>query len=408
MLETYELLERISGEYGDSFYLLDSTRFEENYFDMLTAFRQYYSDTYIAYSYKTNYIPKLCRIIKNSGGYAEVVSEMEGWLADKIGVNPANIYYNGPYKKKAYIEDCMLNGVHVNLDSSYEIDIVSEIAKNNQDKEFEVGIRCNMDIGQEEYSRFGFDVKSGELFRAIMKVNEVINLKVGGLHCHLPFRSLDSFKSRILVLKEILKKMTDYDWSYISLGGGYMGKISEEFAKEFAFIPPSYKEYAEVTAGEMAEIYKSRVKKPQLIIEPGSALVANAMKYVTRVIDIKQIKNKYIAILSGSIYNINPFTKGMKHPIRIYRGSKSPDFYYESLDMGGYTCIETDYLYRGYQGKLAVGDFVVFHNVGSYSLVMKPPFILPDGPVLELINGKIVPAKRKQSEESIFGDFYWA
>ena len=76
--------------------------------------------------------------------------------------------------------------------------------------------------------------------------------------------------------------------------------------------------------------------------------------------------------------------------------------------MGGYTCIETDYLYRGYQGKLAVGDFVVFHNVGSYSLVMKPPFILPDGPVLELINGKIVPAKRKQSEESIFGDFYWA
>ena len=73
--------------------------------------------------------------------------------------------------------------------------------------------------------------------------------------------------------------------------------------------------------------------------------------------------------------------------------------------MAGYTCIESDYLYKGYKGNLAKGDFVVFHNVGSYSLVMKPPFILPDVPCLEMNDGTIMQVKRKQSVESIFEDF---
>ena len=50
----------------------------------------------------------------------------------------------------------------------------------------------------------------------------------------------------------------------------------------------------------------------------------------------------------------------------------------------GYTCIEKDILYRGYTGKLSVGDFVVFHQAGSYSVVMKPPFILPNVPIIQL------------------------
>jgi len=41
-------------------------------------------------------------------------------------------------------------------------------------------------------------------------------------------------------------------------------------------------------------------------------------------------------------------------------------------------------LYRGYSGNIAVGDFVVFDNAGSYSVVLKPPFILPNFPILDL------------------------
>ena len=52
------------------------------------------------------------------------------------------------------------------------------------------------------------------------------------------------------------------------------------------------------------------------------------------------------------------------------------------MDFGGFTCIESDYLYRGFNGELGVGDYVVFENVGSYSIVLKPPFILPNFPVV--------------------------
>ncbi len=403
MLDSYEHLKTAADEYGNAFYILDSQLFKRNYEDIISSFRLHYPDTHIAYSYKTNYTPKLCRIIQEKGGYAEVVSEMEWMLALKVGVKSSDIYYNGPYKKKEYIEKCLLTGVHINLDSAYEIDIISEIADKNLNKMFEVGIRCNVDIGQDEPSRFGFDIESGDLFNAVKKINAFPNVKVLGLHCHLPFRSLDSFKDRMKVLGKILAEMSDYNWSYISMGGGYMGSVSEELSKEFSFRPPSFKDYAAVVAGGINEIYRDKQQKPKLIIEPGSALVADTMKYVTRVIDVKQVRNKYIATLSGSVYNINPSTKGIKRPITVY--SDKQGTFYAGLDMAGYTCIESDYLYKGYRGKLSKGDFVVFHNVGSYSLVMKPPFILADVPCLEAEDDKNILVKRKQSEESIFADF---
>ena len=70
MLDSYKQLKAAADEHGDAFYILDSRLFEQNYDDMLSAFCSYYPNTHIAYSYKTNYMPKLCRIIQEKGGYA--------------------------------------------------------------------------------------------------------------------------------------------------------------------------------------------------------------------------------------------------------------------------------------------------------------------------------------------------
>lgn len=398
----YTRLDQISQEFGDSFYLLDSTLYENNYCKMLGAFQKYYTDTHIAYSYKTNYIPKLCRIIDRLGGYAEVVSEMELELALGLGVNPENVYYNGPYKKEKYIEQLMLAGGYLNIDADYEMAIVSDIAERHRDKQFVVGVRYNMDIGQDVPSRFG--IPRERLKCAIERLNEAPNLRVAGLHCHLPFRSPDSFRERMTNLKDLLQgELKDYAWSYISLGGGYMGEVSDELAGQFSFVPPTYEEYAGIVAGKMAELYQNHARKPKLIIEPGSALAANTMRFVARVVNIKRVRGKAIATLTGSTYNMNPSVKSVKRPITVY-SDKEPE-QYEDLDMAGYTCIESDYLYKNYSGNLSVGDFVVFHNVGSYSIVMKPPFILPDVPILELEGNGVCLIKKKQSNESVFIDF---
>ncbi len=130
----YEILEKLSTKYGDAFYLVDSSVFRKNYEELLAAFCKIYPNTRIAYSYKTNYMPKLCKAVKDMGGAAEVVSEMELWLAKKIGVLGTDIYYNGPYKKKEVVEEFLLQGGHLNIDAEYEIEMIKEIAGQYPDR----------------------------------------------------------------------------------------------------------------------------------------------------------------------------------------------------------------------------------------------------------------------------------
>ena len=68
-----ELLNNLSGKYGSSFYLLESEKFEENYKELTASFKKYYPKFNIAYSYKTNYIPKLVQIVNRLGGYGMVL-----------------------------------------------------------------------------------------------------------------------------------------------------------------------------------------------------------------------------------------------------------------------------------------------------------------------------------------------
>ena len=57
--------------------MLDSKQFRQNFAELKAEFSKIYPDFNIAYSYKTNYTPKLCRIVNELGGFAEVVLDME-------------------------------------------------------------------------------------------------------------------------------------------------------------------------------------------------------------------------------------------------------------------------------------------------------------------------------------------
>ena len=78
---------------------------------------------------------------------------------------------------------------------------------------------------------------------------------------------------------------------------------------------------------------------------------------------------------------------------------------YLDLDFGGFTCIESDYLYRHYDGSLAVGDIVEFGNVGSYSVVLKPPFILPNFPMIDISGNSVELIKRGEVFDDLFHTF---
>ena len=47
------------------------------------------------------------------------------------------------------------------------------------------------------------------------------------------------------------------------------------------------------------------------------------------------------------------------------------------VDIIGFTCVEKDYLYKKFPGRIHEGDYALFDQVGGYSIVLNPPFISP-------------------------------
>ena len=126
------------------------------------------------------------------------------------------------------------------------------------------------------------------------------------------------------------------------------------------------------------------------------------MKFVGTVKTIKRVRGKAFVSVLGSQKNIG--MEGINPPMEIYATGKEREVY-EEADFVGFTCIESDILYKNYTGELAVGDMAVFGNCGSYSLVMKPPFILPNFPVLDISEGKTEVIKLKESFDDVFHTF---
>ena len=126
------------------------------------------------------------------------------------------------------------------------------------------------------------------------------------------------------------------------------------------------------------------------------------MKFIGTVKTIKQVQGKWFASVLGSQKNIS--MTGVNPPIEVVHMG-SPLNKYKNLDFVGFTCIEGDVIYRDYTGELAKGDALVISNCGSYSLVMKPPFILPNFPVLDISEGKVEVIKRKETFDDLFHTF---
>ena len=397
-----ENLDLISSQYGESFYILDTEQFVKNYNNLLGAFRKYYSNSHIAYSYKTNYTPRLCYLINSMGGFAEIVSDMEGEIAYKIGVNPSNIYFNGPYKNIDFVEKLLLDGGCVNIDSINELRAIIKIANKHKDKKLNIAIRLNFDIKSGILSRFGIDVCSLEFINVIEEIKNTPNLYLKGLHSHFASRNILYWPNRIKGLIEVIEKhFKGYCFEFIDLGGGLFGNMKESLKKQFDSVIPNYEDYAKSVCIEFDNYFKNYKNKPMLFIEPGTALAGDSMKFVSKVVNIKDVLGKKIATLLGSIYNINPTLNTKNPPITVVNMGNSTK-YYENLDFVGFTCIESDYLYKNYNGNLAIGDYVIFENVGSYSVVLKPPFILPNFAVIEINEDKIEVVKRKECFDDLF------
>lgn len=398
-----QIIKKLQAEYGEAFYLLDSAQFRKNYTELKGAFNDIYPNWNIAYSYKTNYTPKLCKIVNELGGYAEVVSEMELEIAKRVGCKMERVIWNGPIKNVPIMEQFLLDGGTINIDSIDELEQVKNIHNRHADKLIHVGIRCNYDVNDGVVSRFGFDIDGAEFMEAVKFVTTTKNVKFINFQCHFAKRQIAYWPARAKGMADLIDRLGIIP-ERIDIGGGLFGKMADSLKAQFSCEIPDYEAYAKAAAQVFADYFKDKDVKPELLIEPGSAVVGDCMKFIGTVKTIKNVRGKWIATVLGSQKNIS--MTGINPPMEVIAmGGDQKE--YKDLDFVGFTCIEGDVLYHNYTGKLAHQDVIVISNCGSYSLVMKPPFILPNFPVLDISEGKTEVIKRAENFDDLFHTFYF-
>ena len=398
-------------EYGSPLYIFHVDEFKENYLNLLNTIRTYYPKYNIAYSYKTNYTPKICKVVKDLGGLAEVVSDMEFKLARKIGYDYQRIVYNGPVKGEGLFEQLQNGGV-ANIDSLDEMAAVVEFAKNNPENDIHIAFRVNIDIGQGFISRFGLDAyederaeKNCELCRAFEMAKTAQNISVVGLHCHIGrSRNIEAWKNRVRIMFTLIDRYFNKTPEFIDFGSGMNSVMEPTLASQFGGHIPTFSEYAEVIGTAMMEKYGKlpEDEQPVLFTEPGTTLISGCMTFLATVETIKTVKGKTYITFDCSGGNMGDICHLKNLPITVYHNGGELRTV-KDASFVGYTCLEHDHMYEGFEGEIAVGDTVQFRNVGSYSNVFKPPFILPNCAMIGLdADGNAELIKRKETIDDLF------
>lgn len=389
-------------QYGSPLYVFDDNGFIENYNHLCAAFRKVYPNYNPGYSYKTNYTPHICKLVKCLGGYAEVVSDMELWVAKQCGYENSKIIYNGPSKGEL-LEDHLLNSGILNIDNEDEAKRVVAFAKQHPEKTFKVNIRITARIDIGFVSRFGIEAGSEQAERVVTLLKAQENVRLVGIHMHVSrARYLSAWQERIDQILEAADRYIDDVPEIIDLGSGMFAEMEGYLRDQFTIGVPSYDEYAEVVAGTMAKHYANSEKKPLLVTEPGTTVVSRYMSLITTITGLKVIAERNIAICDSDIHEVGETAMMMKVPYTHYKvgegnTSKTP------VDITGFTCLEQDTLFKEFPEELKVGDAIEFRNVGGYSVVYKPPFIQPCCAMVAIKeDGTVEEIKRKETFEDIF------
>lgn len=388
------------------FYIFIEKDFVDNYKNLEGLFQSIYPNYHISYSYKTNYTPYICNLVKKLGGYAEVVSDMEYELAKRLGYSNKMIVYNGPSKGPKMFEHLEKGGI-LNIDSYDEACKVVDYCRSHEDNSYKCGLRINLNLSDSFISRFGLEDGSKDFNEAISLIKSIPNLTLVGLHCHISrCRSKEAWAERVKIMISMADKYMEVIPEYISLGSGMYADMPDFLRNQFGGDSvPTFQDYAESTIKPFAKRYGKCDNLPILFTEPGTTLVSRYIEFVTKVLSIKTIRGRNIANMDGSYHNLGEICTLKKLQTKVISGGRKP-FENSKIDIMGYTCLEQDLMYEGFDKSLAVDDIIVFENAGGYSIVEKPQFIKPQCPMYALRpDGSIVQIMRAETFDDIFSKF---
>ena len=351
-------------------FVFDEEELRRSVVGFRTALESHFSDTVVGYSVKTNSTPYCMHKAMEMGAWAEVVSSDEYELALQCGFEKGKIIYNGPMKSKKTFIDAVEHGATVNIETKRELAWLKELDKS---KDARVGLRLNMNIshvspcdadGDDDNSRFGFSDETSEFKDAIDYIASLPNARLSGLHIHRTAhsRSVRFYRQLISHACDMISKY-GLALDYLDIGGGYFGIFHNK---------PTYQDYSDAFHKALEAHGLERLR---LIVEPGNALVASCFTFVSEVIDHKQVEpGLWFITTDGSRNDIDPFFKKSGYLDEELYQHDTPTV--REQVVAGCTCLEYDRLFSlSGNPLLEIGDRIVYHNVGAYTMCLSPMFI---------------------------------
>lgn len=384
---TSETLARLTSNDDPAAYLFSIPTLENNLTSILDAFHSIYKAFFLAYSFKTNYLKTICNKILDNGHIAEVVSPAEYDYARSIGFPANRIIYNGVIPDSEEKFWLASHGGYVNVDNIGEYNEIAGIATARH-KPIKIGVRVNVDVGNNLTSRFGVDTSSEEFTDLMNAIQTNPYVRFGGFQTHIgTSRQLEYWRNKIDVMVWLAK---EYGAQYIDLGGSLFGRMPEELASQFKGYVGSFGEYAAVVAAKMKHEFPD--EDVALILEPGTALVGNTMSVATKVTNIKHVRGQTFITVGCCSNHIGMLCECRDIPAEVYYNPRIREERIEVKDaiIAGDTCLEFDYIKKGFSGAVLPGDIIVFENCGAYSLSASRQFIVPRLPVYNADNGLLI------------------
>jgi diaminopimelate decarboxylase len=383
-----------AAQHDTPLYVYDGDRIVANYRRIDAAFKAVYPKTRIHYALKANSNPAVVALLRQEGAGAEIVSEGELELALRLGFSGPEILFTSNSKSPSEITHALEAGAILNVDSMDELEQVGNRAY-QLGKTARISFRLNPAVNPHTHakiatgvvdSKFGLHFSDGSAMRAVRRALALAPaVKLVGLHSHIGSQITEPEPFRLAAEEMVefvvrLHRELGVRLEFVDLGGGlgipYRDGQPVMSAEDWARAQAEPLIAArEALGGEL----------PELWIEPGRALVADAGILLARVNSVKTTPIKtFVNVDAGFNTLMRPAMYDAYHRVRavgkIGAGA--------AVEIAGNVCETGDILASARElPPLAAGDLVAILDAGAYGFSMASEYNTRPLPAELLVRG---------------------
>lgn len=392
---------RLATEHGTPLYVYDAETVRGQARALRAAFAPRFPRLKLRYALKANTNLEIVRLLLGEGLLPEVVSEGEARAALRAGAKGGDVLFTSSSKSPSEIDFALANDVLLNVDSLDELDQVSAAATRHGTAA-RISFRINPGVDPDTLhqintgipeSKFGVHLDGGIARTAYETALRLPGLSVAGVHCHIGSQITDTAgyektARKMLAFARDLKADLGLRLAFVDLGGG----LGIPFADGQDVMT------AEDLARALKPIWDEEVTllgyEPELWVEPGRFLVAQAGLLLARVNSVKTTPVKtFVNVDAGFNTLMRPAMYGAAHRVRVVGRSGDPT----TLDVAGDVCETGDILAEGrLLPRPAAGDLVVFLDAGAYGFAMASEYNARPLPAEVLVDGDAVRVIRRR------------